>query len=301
LFVVSYGDLQSLKDSDRDFRENVIIAVTNSNKDGASGLQKHYDIFEGVTTSSLDAVRRAIYKISDCVFSGNPKDAEYFSGKGKDKADTVELKCGSLKPCIHGSDAHTEDKLFNPDLDRYCWIKADLTFNGLRQILFEPLPGERVWIGHTKPDQKDGYKVIKKIEFRDATDFPQEILFNPNLCSIIGSRSVGKSALLAYLADAVDTEQTRDKKPKGPGEGFPWDDVNFENSIEWANGFTNEESPGKVVYIPQNFLYEMSGKREEIKNKILPVLTKKLPQIGSKYLKVERDIKIINDDYLYNS
>jgi hypothetical protein len=296
IFTVTHGDLQKLKDGDRDFRENVIIAVSNSNKDGASGLQKHYDMFEGTTASSLDGVRKAIYKISDCIFSSNPKDAEYFSGKGKDKVEIVELKCGTLKPCVHGSDAHTEEKLFNPDQGRYCWIKADPTFNGLRQILYEPFPGDRVWIGPTRPDQKDDFKIIKKIEFRNTSDFPQEIIFNPNLCSIIGSRSAGKSALLAYIADAVDSEQARSKKMGGPGEGFPWDDVNFDYSIEWSNGLSNDESPGKIVYIPQNFLFDMGGKPQEINNKILPVLNKKLPQIGTKYTKVNRDIKGNNID-----
>jgi len=295
-FVVSHERLQELKDTDNQFRENVIIGVSNSSNDGASGLQKHYDLFESGTSSTLDGVRLAIYKISDCIFSGNPNDAEYFVGRRGDKEQTVELKCGTLKPCIHGSDAHTEDKLFKPDKDRYCWIKADPTFNGLRQILYEPLPGDRIHIGQTKPDQKPGYKVIEKITFWDTSDFPREILFNSNLCSIIGSRSVGKSALLAYISDAIDTEQTRDKKPKGPGEGFPWDAVSFDYSIEWANGKSNEESPGKIVYIPQNFLFEMSGKPEEIKRRILPVLTLKLPQIGFKYLKTERDTKDINGE-----
>jgi DNA repair exonuclease SbcCD ATPase subunit len=94
----------------------------------------------------------------------------------------------------------------------------------------------------------------------------------------------------------VDSEQTRTKKEYGPGEGFPWSDVDFNYSVEWANGMSNEDSPGKVVYIPQNFLYEMSGKRDEIKNKILPVLTKKLPQIGSMHSKVVRDIDGLNED-----
>lgn len=295
-FAVSYGDLQKLKDSDKDFRENVIIAVSNSNQDGASGLQKHYQLFEGTKISSLDEVRKAIYTISDCIFSGNPKDADYFSGKGKDDPKTVRLKCGTLKPCIHGSDAHIESKLFKPDQDRYCWIKADPTFNGLRQILYEPLPGERVCISQIKPDQKKDYQIIKKIEFQNTQDFPQNIVFNPNLCSIIGSRSVGKSALLAYLADSVDSEQTREKKEKGPGEGYPWSKVDFEYSIEWANGEVNKNNPGKVVYIPQNFLYEMSGKPEDIKNKILPVLNNKFPQIGKMYAKVDRDLKRINSE-----
>lgn len=295
-FVVSHERLQELRDSDKKFSENVIIAVSNSSNDGASGLQKHYELFEGVGVSSLDAVRRAIYKISDCIFSGNPKDAEYFSGRGTDNAQAVGEKCGNLKPCIHGSDAHTEGKLFSPDENRYCWIKADTTFNGLRQILCEPNPGDRVWIGQRKPDQKDGFKVINKIRFQGTSDFPQKIAFNPNLCSIIGSRSAGKSALLAYIADGVDSAQAREKKPKGPGEGFPWENVDFSYSIEWENGTSNEDNPGKIVYIPQNFLYEMSGKPEEIKNKILPVLTKKLPMLSTQYKKAIRDIKDINDE-----
>lgn len=293
-FVVTHNQLQELKDSDKAFKDNVIIVVSNSNKDGVSGLQKHFEFFEGNSISSLDGVRRAIYKISDCIFSGNPKDAEYFSGQGIDDAQTVIKKCGSLKPCIHGSDAHTEEKLFSPAESRFCWIKADVTFNGLRQVLFEPFPGERVWIGQTRPDQKDGFKIIEKIKFSDTSNFPNEIIFNQNLCSIVGSRSVGKSALLAYIADSVDTLQTREKKRIGPGEGFPWNSVEFNYSIEWANGKPNIESPGKVVYIPQNFLYEMSGKPDEIKNKILPVLSMKLPQISQKYFKVERDLKDIN-------
>jgi hypothetical protein len=71
-------------------------------------------------------------------------------------------KCGSLKPCVHGSDAHCEDKLFNPDENRFCWIKADLTFEGLKQILCEPK--DRVKIQATKPEEKSGYHVIKSIE-----------------------------------------------------------------------------------------------------------------------------------------
>ncbi len=56
-----------------ELKENTIIAVSNSNSDGVSALQKHYKFFEN-ETGSLDAVRSNIYKLSDAVFSGNPKD-----------------------------------------------------------------------------------------------------------------------------------------------------------------------------------------------------------------------------------
>jgi hypothetical protein len=92
----------------------------NSNSDGVSALQEHYKFFEN-ETGSLDAVRSNIYKLSDAVFSGNPKDKFFFIGEknGCDESLVIN-KCGSLKPCVHGSDAHCEDKLFNPDENRFC-------------------------------------------------------------------------------------------------------------------------------------------------------------------------------------
>ena len=158
-FVVTHSDLQKLLDENIGFRENVILAVSNSNKDGASAFQKHYDLFEDVAAGSLGAVRKSIYSISDCIFSSNEEDINYFMGLKKDDKKVVIDKCGSLKPCIHGSDAHTEEKLFEPDEQRYCWIKADPTFEGLKQIIYEPEPGERVKISPVEPDQKDGYKI----------------------------------------------------------------------------------------------------------------------------------------------
>ena len=50
---------------------------------------------------------------------------------------------GSLKPCIHGSDAHSFERLCKPDEDRFCWIKADPSFEGLKHTVYEP--DERVY------------------------------------------------------------------------------------------------------------------------------------------------------------
>ncbi len=294
-FVVTHSDLQKLLDENKRFRDNVIVAVSNSNRDGASAFQKHYDLFEDVAPGSLDAVRKSIYSISDCIFSSNEEDIKYFSGLKKDNKEIVKKKCGSIKPCIHGSDSHTEDKLFSPDQDKFCWIKADPTFEGLKQIIYEPEPGERVKITPVKPDQKDSYKVIRKIKFTNTDDFPEEIEFNQNLCSIIGSRSSGKSALLAYVAHSVDVKQA-EKMIEGPGEGeiYHWGKIEVECTTEWDNGKLNNESPGKIVYIPQNYLFKESKNSDEIKEKIKPVLFKILPDFKVKYTQAKNNI------YLYN-
>lgn len=185
-----------------ELKENVIIAVSNSDNDGASALQKHYKLFEN-EPGSLDAVRSNIYKLSNAIFSANPSDREFFLGKksGCDEQLVIN-KCGSLKPCIHGSDAHTEEKLFNPDENRYCWIKADLTFEGLKQILCEP--EDRVIIQANKPEEKSGYHVIKSVEI-DSEICKQKIALNSNLNTIIGGRSTGKSTLLQLIANRINS------------------------------------------------------------------------------------------------
>jgi hypothetical protein len=207
-YIVSHGQLQTLLDENSKFRENVIIAVSNSNRDGASGMQKHFDLFEDDAESNLDAVRKSIYIISDCIFSGNENDVNYFLGRKKDDKETVIRKCGSIKPCIHGSDAHTEEELFKPDLDRCCWIKADLTFEGLKQICYEP--EERIKIQQTNPGLNFQKSIFTEIEIKkpirvfqgenlefDKCSFP----LNQNLVTIIGGRGTGKSVLINYLAN----------------------------------------------------------------------------------------------------
>ncbi|MFA6572517.1 MAG: hypothetical protein WCT77_14910, partial [Bacteroidota bacterium] len=77
-FIVSHNQMQKLLDENSNFRENVLIGVSNSNRDGASGLQKHFDLFEDDIQSSLDGVRKAIYYLSDFIFSSNFNDRKYF-------------------------------------------------------------------------------------------------------------------------------------------------------------------------------------------------------------------------------
>lgn len=201
-FVIDINNLKQIFEENLNLRDNTIIVVSNSNNDGASALQEHYKLFEG-NSSNLDGLRKEIYKLSDCIFSSNPKDREFFLGKkeGISEKDVIN-KCGSIKPCIHGSDAHCEEKLFEPDQKRYCWIKAETSFNGLKQIIYEP--EDRVCIREQKPEEKRTYQVIDSIQFNHE-DFPKKpIYFNQNLTTIIGGRSSGKSILLGALAKYID-------------------------------------------------------------------------------------------------
>ena len=133
---------------------------------------------------------------------------------GEDRYEIKDKKA-ETKPVISTSDCHTFDDCENKlgkkftsqdqegnDLERYgfSWIKADITFEGLRQIIFEPV--DRVAFGYEKPEPKKSYYLIDKVQFIDNTgqdDFPSEpIEINQNLATIIGGKSTGKSLLL-YL------------------------------------------------------------------------------------------------------
>lgn len=239
-----------------ELNENVIIAVSNSNNDGASALQEHYKLFEN-EPGSLDAVRSNIYKLSDAIFSANPSDREFFLGKksGCDEQLVIN-KCGFLKPCIHGSDAHTEEKLFNPVDNRYCWIKADLTFDGLKQILCEP--EDRVKIQANKPEEKSGYHIIKSVEI-DSEICKQEILLNSNLNTIIGGRSTGKSTLLQLIAHRIDPSIPEIKPFVS---NIPQESIN----VIWQD---NEENKDRdIEFFPQNHMYNIASNKVK-KNRLI--------------------------------
>lgn len=264
-FVVSHESLKKTLDNNSNLRENTIIAVSNSSNDGASAIQKHYDLFEN-ESGSLDGVRKTIYEISDCIFSANENDVKFFAGKKNNHSPKlVKQKCGSLKPCIHGSDAHTEDKLFNPDNDRFCWIKADLTFNGLKQIIYEP--DERVKIQQDRPDEKRGYQVIDYVALSEDKFWNQSIYFNENLNAIIGGRSTGKSTLLKAIAKKIDNRAKID------------DEKNFiQNhlsgvSVVWKDG--EETISRDIEFFAQSYMHEIAKDTEKTDTLIKQIISNK--------------------------
>jgi len=270
-FVVSLDALSSIFKNDPTLRENTIVVVSNRSTDGVTGAVKHEDFFINKGESQLDATRQSLYQFSDAIFSSNDKDRIYFIGKSVDDEKLVIRKCGTLKPCFHGCDAHSNDKIFKPDGNRFCWIKADPTFEGLRQTLYEP--EDRVKIQALQPDIKNDRYVISELQFIDAGNLfgNQKIELNENLNSIIGGKSSGKSLLLFSTAKSIDPEQVEKASKRLNFEGYKFD-TTFDFKVIWKNGdedFYSKSDPAqklhKISYIPQlyiNYLVEKNNKEE---------------------------------------
>jgi ABC-type lipoprotein export system ATPase subunit len=298
-YVISFKSLKSIFDEDVDLRNQTIIVVSNKSNDGVSGCINHSDFFinlkDGSHRSQLEASRQSIYKLSDAIFSSNNNDRQYFVGNGPDSKDKVILKCGSLKPCLHGCDAHSNDKIFNPDLNRYCWIKADPTFKGLKQAINEP--EDRFFIGEM-PDVLmrvnsdktryiknlylstcDEIEVVDQIWFKDL-EFP----LSKELTVIIGNKGSGKSAIADIIGLCADAQHQNHflflHKNKFKKRGFA---ERFCANIEFESGIITDArkldysiintDESKVQYLPQNYfeivcneITEATSFRKEIEN-----------------------------------
>ncbi len=258
-YVISHETLSDVFKNNPQLKEKTIIVVSNSSTDGASGLRAHSDYFVG-NISQLEATRRAIYQLSNMVFSSNSKDIAYFLGEGSDPIDVVKEKCGSLMPCIHGCDAHVNEKVFAPANDRFCWIKADPTFEGLKQVLYEPK--ERVCISSSIPDEKPRYCVIDRVEIVGNSEFsPEPIYFSDKLTCIIGGKSTGKSLLLHNMAMSIDEKQV-EKKQKTAATNVK---RISELKVYWRDGICSDDrdKERKIVYIPQTYLNRLSDEEQE--------------------------------------
>ena len=251
-FVVELNNLKEILE-DRELRENVLVVVSNSSNDGASGIGNPSRPNEN---SDLTTIREDLYYFADMIFSSNQGDVKYFLGKGGGEKDEIIRRYGKLKPCIHGCDAHTNSKILNPDDNRFCWIKADCTFNGLKQVVYEP--EERVIISSVNPNTKKDYHIIEKITINDERFSSTPIFFNPNLTCIIGGKSTGKSIILNNMARQIDYDQYQSK--------FSGNEFLIQSlKVHWKDQFISDGGDEKrhIVYIPQTYLNRLSDEQEE--------------------------------------
>ncbi len=190
-FKVDFNALRGVLRKNKALEGHYIVAVANRSADGASGIQH----------SSLAATRQEIYRLSHAIFSSNPNDRTFFLGKGTDSPESVIDQFGSLKPCIHGSDAHDLQAICRPTDDRFTWIKSDPTFEGLKQILYEPEARVRLQDENPRHEYPKHYFSSvaitgKPYEGEHLSFADTKLPWNRDMVSIIGGRGTGKSMLL---------------------------------------------------------------------------------------------------------
>jgi len=191
----------------------------------------------------------------------------------------------------------------NHDIDDYVikdslWIKADTTFNGLKQVINEP---DRVFIGES-PEvvtrvKDNPTKYIKSVSISKVPGsklkenwFDKiELDLNPELVTIIGNKGNGKSALLDIFALLGNVKSNEKYSFLKPGRFKKNDKANnFEAKIYWYSDENQVRNLGmdpdvhlseRVKYIPQQFLEKLCNENEnEFLSELKKVIFSHIPK-----------------------
>ena len=303
-----YNDSKYLKEKVKVYFEEQII---NELKDNIDFKDKFliwlpYDEYGGIDEidpKSDDWIKGEFIKKADVLGSSNKKQIDFFLWKSPLKKDSTPKYSNDnfkewfdkKKPCIKGSDSHNcnypigklKDNQSNP-INKFCWIKADPTFEGLKQIIYEP--DERVsineqpdlfqrvkenktkFIKSLEIDQVKGYNGNKGVWFKNIT-----IPINSGMVAIIGNKGSGKSALTDILSLCGNSHRyidndfsflTQERFLKyGLAKNFKakliWED-NEPIEKNLSEGI-DENAPERVRYLPQKYFEKLTNDLEHYK------------------------------------
>ena len=192
-FKVSFSELRELFGQNAWAKQNILIAVAGGSGDGTSGLRKGADV----------TLRQEIETFAHIIFSSNQAQREFWLGQRSATEEQLRERYGGLKPCLHGSDAHSESEVGDPEEDRFSWVKGGVEFDSLRQACIGPVG--RVCVGPNPPATAMLSQVISSLTVESADWFgTDEIPLNPGLVTVIGARGSGKTALAEMIATGCD-------------------------------------------------------------------------------------------------
>ena len=288
--------VKALRD-DETFRDKVLIWIP-------------YDEYGGI--GDIDPQTDALFKeglvyTADILVSSNKNQADFFLWKDERFLEADYKKWfGRRKPCIKGSDSHNmndevgrlKDHNSHP-IEKYCWIKADPTFGGLRQIINEP--EGRVHIGRCP--EKMAEVLSNSTRFLDSATirrrggsepegvwFDCDVPLNADMVAIIGNKGSGKSAMADVLALAGNAHcdmghysfLTKERFCERNGRIAK----HFEIVLRWRDGSsvtkTLFDKPiladvERVKYIPQTYLEKVCtetapGEESEFQSELRKVI-----------------------------
>ena len=187
------------------------------------------------------------------------KMSDLFFGNSKDRKFYLNLKRypgAKAKPVLSCSDAHRLEDIGK----KFTWIKAAPTFDGLKQVLYEP--EARICIQERNPDESKSERlIINSATYKNSNGKEEKVYFSKHLNSIIGKRGSGKSTLLKNLAKNTDNDEFKKRGVKNMCKLTDFKVIWGDNQIN--NGTT--ESKKSIIYIPQAFLSALAYENGECK------------------------------------
>ncbi|TAG31569.1 MAG: DNA repair protein [Sphingobacteriia bacterium] len=225
------------------------------------------------------AEKKDVINKAHLVFTASESVTDFNNAKGKlseQKVNDLLLDC---------SDAHYNSESTDKDRIGNCftWIKADRTFDGLKQIVNEP---DRVFVGDmpeiisrvnaNKTKYIDSLKVDRIAEYKLQEEWfnTTEITLNHELVAIIGNKGNGKSAIadiIGLLGNTKNGDHFSFLTSSKFRKASPNRAQSFNAILVWASGdvdtmnLNDKVTPSsfeKVKYIPQNFLEKLCNDSE---------------------------------------
>ncbi|MGJ7030876.1 TrlF family AAA-like ATPase [Niabella hirudinis] len=280
-FKVIFSQLESAFKDSAWARKNILLAVSANTGDGTSGLNND---------ATFSSIRQHIERTSQIIFAGSEAQRKFWLGQGPASLAQLVEKYNGCKPCIHGSDAHTNEKVGRPDLDRYTWIKGDLKFESLRQICIEP--ADRVIVGPVPSNNQISSNIIEEVIITNADWVtPDNIQLNSGLVAIIGARGSGKTALADLIAVggmAISSQLSDASFINRAKEYLATVDI----ELKWQTGRSTHQAVGevefedlidspRVQYLSQQFVDKLcssEGMTDELMDEIERVIFVSHPQ-----------------------
>ena len=236
-------------------------------------------IHAGRKTNGIEKEIGHALPVKDAIKSDIADKIHFFEvGQKRDISDYEQFVFKEIerKPLIMCSDSHSPNE-YSPK--EALWIKAELTFSGLKQCLYQPQ--ERVFIGEIPPaldrTNKNKQSNISSIScFRiespindDSEWFKFELPLNPSMVAIIGNKGSGKSAfsdIIGHLCNCSTMESASflnakrfRKAPKNYAD-------DYEAALIWLDGkkdvkkltvSQNSSSIENAQYLPQKYIEDV--------------------------------------------
>jgi energy-coupling factor transporter ATP-binding protein EcfA2 len=273
-FKVAFDELRETYSESSWAKENILVCVAGNETDGTSGVRNDADA----------TLRQEVEKFAHVIFASSAAQRDFWLGRRSLSEDEIRERYGSLKPCLHGSDAHEVRTVGLPDEDRYSWIKGVTAFDTLRQACIDP--GGRAFVGEKPPVRATPSQVIASIQINDAPwAVTPSLEFNPGLVAIIGPRGSGKTALADIIAHGCDATSDRlspasflrraQELLTGASVTLRWHEGDqYSRNLDGSDDWSAAEYP-RARYLSQKFVEELcsaTGMTDELLREIERVI-----------------------------